>query len=74
MYSSEFHFSNYKETDLLLIIEPSGEEYIIKPQEKWSISCKIPEADLIEVEHHNEYIIIYTSDYSITEIKNIILE
>lgn len=65
MYISEFNFTNNSQRDLIIIFEPSGEEYILKPKAKCRIACKSSAMEPMEFEYSDEYAIIYSWDYSI---------
>lgn len=65
----KFNIINDKGVDIFIILEPTGEEYILKPKEKCMILCKNDSIEPIEFDYHDECIIVYSLENSIIGIK-----
>lgn len=69
MNLAKFNIINDKDIDILVILEPTGEEYIIRPKEKCTMSCTMSDIEPIEFYYCDGYIVVYSLENSVIDIK-----
>lgn len=59
MHTSKFYFTNTNNKEIILILEPTGEEFILQENEKLMIVFEGDGDGIIEIEQNEDFIIFY---------------